>query len=224
MGVVPDNCTQVILVVAEDFDYEWPDGTPEEKQRPPATLSAWSRADQSSAWRRYGEDIEAVIGFSGVGSACDDSGKTPLGSFPLGQTFGHREDFHPKFGKYFVAAEDHYWDTGYKYRQREIARGKPLSPPSKYNHFFRASEDPAKKDPDHETENLGPDEEAYNLAVFVNHNPTNRPGWGCAIFLHCDDGSRTYGCIAIDEDELADLMTWLDPGKNPYISILVDAE
>ena len=105
---------------------------------------------------------------------------------------------------YFTAGPHDYWDTGWKWRQREIAGCEPLDPPSRYNHHFSAAKDPHDDNDDLETESL--DQDAYNLAVLVDHNPTNRPGWGCAIFLHCDDGSRTWGCITIGEDVLSDLL------------------
>jgi hypothetical protein len=86
------------------------------------------------------------------------------------------------------------------------------------------------KAPDREVESLGPvdrvhgvENPAYNRAVFVDHNPTNTPGQGCAVFLHCTDSDPvTQGCIAIAEDTLAEVMVWLDSARSPYLSVLVE--
>ena len=102
---------------------------------------------------------------------------------------------------------------------------EPLLPPSRYNEHFRAVKDPHDDNDDLETESL--DQDVYNLAVFVDHNPTKRPGWGCAIFLHCDDQSRTWGCITIDEGVLSNLLPWLKTEAEPHLTVLVspvDAE
>lgn len=224
VGEVPDKCWQVIVVTAEIYDPQWPYGTKDDAKRPRATLRAWYRDKDSGTadrvWQQYGSDVDAVVGWNGVGPGNDDTGKTPLGSFPLGQTFGREANPDISFGNYFVTDETHYWDTGWKWREREIARCATLNPPSRYNLHFTADKDPHDDNEDLETESL--DQDAYNLAVLVDHNPTNRPGWGCAIFLHCDDGSRTWGCIAIEQTELADLLTWLDPGAEPYLTVLVE--
>ncbi|WP_024449421.1 hypothetical protein [Mycolicibacterium iranicum] len=223
VGLVPDECWQVVVVTADAYDPEWPDGTQDDDKRPPAKLAVWYRDSDSTKkdreWLQYGNTVDAVVGWNGVGPANDDTGKTPLGSFPLGQTFGRKGRPDISFGNYFTAGPHDYWDTGWKWRQREIAGCEPLDPPSRYNHHFSAAKDPHDDNDDLETESL--DQDAYNLAVLVDHNPTNRPGWGCAIFLHCDDGSRTWGCITIGEDVLSDLLPWLKTGAQPHLTVLV---
>jgi L,D-peptidoglycan transpeptidase YkuD (ErfK/YbiS/YcfS/YnhG family) len=54
---------------------------------------------------------------------------------------------------------------------------------------------------------------------------TNKPGdlrRGGGIFLHVDNGKKTAGCIAIDRSVMKEVMSWLDPTKNPVIVVELD--
>jgi L,D-peptidoglycan transpeptidase YkuD (ErfK/YbiS/YcfS/YnhG family) len=44
---------------------------------------------------------------------------------------------------------------------------------------------------------------------------------GGGIFLHVDNGNKTAGCIAVTKSAMRDLMTWMDPKKDPVIVIRV---
>lgn len=58
----------------------------------------------------------------------------------------------------------------------------------------------------------------YNYALVIDYNrwPVVA-GKSSAIFLHCDMGIYTYGCIAIPQNNLVNLLTWLNPSNNPVI-------
>jgi L,D-peptidoglycan transpeptidase YkuD (ErfK/YbiS/YcfS/YnhG family) len=60
----------------------------------------------------------------------------------------------------------------------------------------------------------------YRLGAVIGYNrqPAVK-GHGSAIFLHVwrGDGKPTSGCVAIDEQELAGIIGWLDPAKRPMI-------
>ncbi len=60
----------------------------------------------------------------------------------------------------------------------------------------------------------------YNYSVVIDYNrwPVI-PGKSSAIFLHCDTGSYTYGCVAIPEQNLVNIIKRLDPKKDPFIII-----
>lgn len=60
----------------------------------------------------------------------------------------------------------------------------------------------------------------YNYSVVIDYNrwPVI-PGKSSAIFLHCDIGSYTYGCVAIPEQNLVNIINRLDPEKDPFIII-----
>ena len=49
-------------------------------------------------------------------------------------------------------------------------------------------------------------------------NPANtRKGGG--IFLHVSNGKPTAGCIAIPQAQMAKVMRWLDPAKQPIVVV-----
>jgi len=56
----------------------------------------------------------------------------------------------------------------------------------------------------------------YSLVIDYNRWPVI-PGKSSAIFLHCDIGSYTYGCVAIPEQNLVNIIRRLDPEKDPFI-------
>jgi L,D-peptidoglycan transpeptidase YkuD (ErfK/YbiS/YcfS/YnhG family) len=237
----PSSCLQRVLVSVPllkepDLDNDPPIITGSE-----AVVSYWERPSPGANWKPVFTDIDAVIGSNGVGKGVDDSEQTPLGSFPLGLSFGHYQPgkFTPPLKiDYRVATDTSWWDSSWRYWKYLLERKAVTPAQSTYNQWIESDgiprRDPAFKAkytdlPARDVESLAEkdqkedppdDNSAYNLAVFVNHNPTNTPGRGCAIFLHCtDDNETTAGCIAIDEDELANIMVRLDPRKKPYLSV-----
>lgn len=56
----------------------------------------------------------------------------------------------------------------------------------------------------------------YSLVIDYNRWPVI-PGKSSAIFLHCDMGIYTYGCVAIPQNNLVNLLKWLNPSLNPVI-------
>jgi L,D-peptidoglycan transpeptidase YkuD (ErfK/YbiS/YcfS/YnhG family) len=60
----------------------------------------------------------------------------------------------------------------------------------------------------------------YDQIIFIEHNfPLVQPDKGSCIFLHRwrKEGSATEGCTAMDSKNLSDLISWLDPSKNPVL-------
>jgi L,D-peptidoglycan transpeptidase YkuD (ErfK/YbiS/YcfS/YnhG family) len=60
--------------------------------------------------------------------------------------------------------------------------------------------------------------------VVINYNtdPVVK-GAGSGFFLHVSFGAPTEGCVAIPENELDQVMRWLNPADRPVISIGVGA-
>jgi L,D-peptidoglycan transpeptidase YkuD (ErfK/YbiS/YcfS/YnhG family) len=70
---------------------------------------------------------------------------------------------------------------------------------------------------------------AYDyLAVITYNMPPNVakpvPGAGSGIFLHVATSGPTAGCVSLPKSELVQVLTWLDPAKNPRIVISTDAD
>ena len=56
----------------------------------------------------------------------------------------------------------------------------------------------------------------YSLVIDYNRWPVIS-GKSSAIFLHCDTGSYTYGCVTIPKQNLVDIIKRIDPEKDPFI-------
>ncbi len=50
---------------------------------------------------------------------------------------------------------------------------------------------------------------------------TRHPSRGADLHFASDNGNKTAGCIAVKKKVMRDLMTWLDPKKDPVIVIRV---
>lgn len=56
----------------------------------------------------------------------------------------------------------------------------------------------------------------YSLVIDYNRWPVI-PGKSSAIFIHCDMGIYTYGCVAIPEQNLVNILNRINPSKNPVV-------
>ena len=66
------------------------------------------------------------------------------------------------------------------------------------------------------------DDNLYKIGFVIEYNTESRvSGKGSAIFVHIwrSYNSPTLGCVAMSEKDLAELLEWLDPLKNPVIII-----
>lgn len=62
--------------------------------------------------------------------------------------------------------------------------------------------------------------DSYHYGIVINYNISPIvPGKGSAIFLHCSNGGYTAGCVAIPENEMTNLLHWIDPTSAPIILI-----
>lgn len=130
----------------------------------------------------------ARVGVNGIGPTTEWSKTTPNGVFSLGMNFGLNGNPGATYG-YTQANSNHYWvdDVNSKY----------------YNQFVDISQTPSDwSSAEHIVEFPG----YYNYCVNINYNPNCTPGVGSAIFIHCDIGTYTYGCVAIPESILASVM------------------
>lgn len=56
----------------------------------------------------------------------------------------------------------------------------------------------------------------YSIVIDYNRSPVIK-GKSSAIFLHCSMDIYTYGCVAIPQSNLVNMLKWLEPSKNPVI-------
>lgn len=161
------------------------------------TLTAYERT--GTEWRTVLGPTHADLGELGVGEAQDDVFRTPVGTFPLGMTFGREPDPGTAMPYTRVDSWD-WWD-------------EDVDSPT-YNTLVRSQAKPSE-----DAENLGHSGEIYDYAVLVDHNPQRIPGRSAGIFVHVTDGEPTWGCVAIEREQMRTLLRWLDPAAAPRITV-----
>ncbi|MBB4135540.1 L,D-peptidoglycan transpeptidase YkuD (ErfK/YbiS/YcfS/YnhG family) [Gordonia humi] len=170
-----------------------------------ATLTAFEK-DANGQWQKVADigPAKAFLGEKGMGKAQDNVYRTPQGTFALNQAFGRKANPGTKM-PYFQTTTRDWWDAN------------PKSPT--YNQHVQSDRSPGG-----DSENLYNMGSVYDYAVNINHNPTNTPGDASAIFLHVSNGEPTWGCVSTDESTVVNILKWLDPTKNPKITIGVNQD
>jgi L,D-peptidoglycan transpeptidase YkuD (ErfK/YbiS/YcfS/YnhG family) len=169
-----------------------------------AVLRTWTRTSTGRYVQVFGAFI-AWVGVNGVRATREGLGRTPVGVFTLTQAFGNEPNIGTRL-PYVQVGPDDWWDEN------------PAS--SHYNRLVVSTVSPGGN-----SENLYYAGIAYAHAVVINYNtdPVVK-GAGSGFFLHVSFGAPTEGCVAIPENELDEVMRWLNPVDHPVISINVGAQ
>jgi zinc D-Ala-D-Ala dipeptidase len=205
------DATQLVVVTTAD----WEATTGE--------LRRFVRDDLGSSWRREGNVVPVVIGRAGLawGAGFDEladaalptagprkregDGRSPAGVFPLGDAFG------------FAAADSMRW---VRLPYLPLTATSECVDDTMSVHYNTVVDRHAVPQVDWSSAEQMLEIEVYRLGVIVGYNAAPRlRARGSCIFLHIwgGPGSTTSGCTALDEDELAGLMAWLDPQARPAV-------
>ncbi|MGA2108533.1 MAG: L,D-transpeptidase family protein [Syntrophorhabdales bacterium] len=156
---------------------------------------------QGRTWTRVFGPYSAVIGragFAAPGEKREGDGKTPSGIFPLEEAFGYGERIASAM-PYRRIEEGDVWvnDPASLDYNRWAKKGRTLA---------LSFEEMRRKDG------------LYRIGVVIgyNRNPVKK-GLGSAIFLHPwrGKGTATSGCVAMAEEDLLRILSWLEPSKEP---------
>jgi D-alanyl-D-alanine dipeptidase len=210
---LPPETTQMVVVTAPQWDATM------------GTLSLYERkAGENEYWQFTGEAWPVDLGHKGMGwgrglidsvdnraSAAagkrEGDQKAPAGVFSFGSAFGYDKNAPDGVKmKYLQAGE------------RDFFVDDPNSPD--YNSWVRLSEKEKPGDHWQSFEKMKRDDQRYKLGLVVEHNMNPAiPGDGSAIFLHVwkEPGSGTAGCTSMSEENMRELLRWLDPGKKPLL-------
>lgn len=204
------DSSQVIVVTAKNSRTSY------------ATVRAYERRSDGT-WRSVLGSTPARIGYSGMVSASDrrqGTGKTPIGAFPIVTTFGRLAN--PGTEMPYV-----------KFDRNDAWTYNPRSP-STYNLFQTANR--SWRSFGNYVEQLWSYGSQYNYVAVMDYNlpkgkvrtgadgirraanPANTTKGG-GIFLHVSNGKPTAGCIAIPQAQMAKVMRWLDPAKQPIVVV-----
>ena len=146
--------------------------------------------------------IEAGIGKNGFAlpnQKVEGDGKSPTGIFKLGKLFSYEKQFNTLLENQQTTKEDKWIDD--------------VNSPDYNKHVIGATE--AKS---YENLLLNTDVYKYCTVIEYNTNPVVK-GKGSAIFFHLalKPASFTSGCVAIQEEFMKVMLSWLDPKQNPTI-------
>lgn len=148
--------------------------------------------------------FDAVTGKAGIINGekkREGDNATPAGVYTLGFVFGYETRPNTKM-EYIELTDNDKWVDDPEH---------PM-----YNNFVRGDTD-AKS-----FEKMRRDDNLYKLGIVINYN-TNPvvKHRGSAIFLHIwkDPDTPTAGCVALSEEDIKTIISWLDPDKNPILII-----
>ncbi|MGH9030160.1 MAG: L,D-transpeptidase family protein [Acidimicrobiales bacterium] len=177
-----------------------------------ATLTAYQRSSEGG-WQSVLGPFQADVGDNGLaqpGAKREGDGRTPSGIFGFGFFFGDLANPGGFQFPFRQATSSDYWDDD------------PSSPD--YNQWVDESTQGAAA----AGANPEPmfDEPAYNYGAVIDYNTgpvVSSPPMGSAIFLHVSTGGATDGCVSLPENELLEVLRWLNPSESPEIMIGVSS-
>ena len=158
---------------------------------------------QGGKWEKVWESFNGVIGKNGFakpGEKREGDGKTPSGIFSLKTTFGYNELIKTKM-PYRQASPDDLWIDDVNAED--------------YNRWVKKDDTQAVS-----YERMKRDDNLYKYGIIIeyNTNPVIK-SYGSAIFFHVWRGGNmaTEGCVAVSEENIIRILSWLDPQATPLI-------
>ena len=167
-----------------------------------ATLYEWKHGD----WSKLAE-YDAKIGMNGIGACSEGSNTSPEGTHKLGIVLT-KGDVSTWMETYIATPNTGVViDTNSAYYNQIFEESDAPIPISNYFDFTS--------------------EQFSNAAIFIEFNGNGfssegvTPGAGSALFLRGKSGSlsATHGDVDISESDMDDLLSRLDPDKNPVIEL-----
>jgi L,D-peptidoglycan transpeptidase YkuD (ErfK/YbiS/YcfS/YnhG family) len=189
MVVIDERVCQVILV------------QPGNNEKMQGIVTSWEK--QKGEWKQISSTIKASLGRNGIlssGEKKEGDGYTPDGVYDIKRAFGY--DTCSTKLPYIHLTQNDYWVDD------------PAS--ANYNRLVRQCLSVGS------CEKMKRDDNLYKIGFVIEYNTESRvAGRGSAIFAHIwrSHDSPTLGCVAMSEKDLAELLEWLDPLKNPVIII-----
>jgi len=161
----------------------------------------WVYEKKKDAWIEY-LYTDGFVGRNGISSdKREGDGATPAGLYSLRRAFGNAED-PGSFLPYHQLEPNDYWvdDPASKYYNTMVNGDVP-------DRDWRSAEDLAKES------------RAYKYAAVIEYNtdPVTK-GAGSAIFLHCDLGKATAGCVSVPEAAMIRLLRFIRSGDGIIIA------
>lgn len=152
----------------------------------------------------YNIEAKAYIGKQGASIIKKEgNGKTPLGEFDLGIALGTHSEEEMK--------------TKLKINYKQITDTMYWVDDSDSPYYNQLVDTKNTKKNWKSAEHLIDFPIEYELLVEIKTNPENIPDHGSAIFLHCNTGKPTLGCVGVNRTVMENLIQLID--KNTKIVI-----
>jgi zinc D-Ala-D-Ala dipeptidase len=183
------------------------------------TMSMFERETVLGDWRMRRGGIPVVVGKAGMawGRGLDDrfgsdakregDNKAPAGIFILRGTFGYAAHGDTKMSYQQMTPDIICIDDPQSRHYNEIVNERKID-----NRDWRSAEQMRR------------DDVRYKWGVLVDHNVGDhnlgpKTGLGSCIFLHVwiAPNVPTVGCTAMAENNIVDLIRWLDPKRGPLL-------
>ncbi len=167
-------------------------------------------------WEKVGHTIPIVLGRNGLGWGKglhktpknapyikhEGDGKAPAGLFRIGHAFGYNPlpfDIDLPYSVYKTT--DHCVDDSHSKWYNQIVDSTTAT--QDYKSF----------------EHMKLENHLYKYGLTINHNPDNMANDGSCIFMHIWDGTQngTAGCTTMIEDEIIELLKWIDEKRKPLL-------
>lgn len=166
--------------------------------------------DENGSFKNTGISAGGYVGFEGVGTANENSSKSPMGIHNIGEAFYQNSKPDTKLDS-FKINPDTIWvsDVNSPYYNQVI------NADSKYKASTDDGFEPEYNDNNEYMANIG----GYSYGFVIEYNTDARKvGEGSAFFFHVGNGP-TAGCVATDESSVLSYLSKLDKSKHPAILI-----
>ena len=195
---------------------------PDTKQLIVVTTENWStpngtlqRYEKIEKWHKVGKAIDIKLGRNGLGWGIglhstpkdakiikkEGDGKAPAGIFSLKQAFGYNP-FVVDYPYEVYKSTDHCVDDVNSKLYNKIVDSKKVKRDYKSKEHMKFPKD------------------YYKYGIVVNHNHIDeagaKKGAGSCIFIHIKK-VPTAGCTVMSEDEMKEVIKWLDVESNPLL-------
>ncbi|MDQ7046920.1 MAG: hypothetical protein Q9M39_04625 [Sulfurovum sp.] len=196
---------------------------PDTKQLIVVSTKNWSTSSgtlqryeqKHSQWQTVGKAIAIKLGRNGLGWGIglhsipknakiikkEGDGKAPAGIFTLKQAFGYAP-FPVKYPYKVYKKTDHCVDDVHSKLYNKIVDSKKVRIDYKSKEYMKFPKD------------------YYKYGIVVNHNHIDEQGAvkgaGSCIFIHIKK-VPTAGCTVMTEDEMKEIIQWLDTKSNPLL-------
>ncbi len=202
---------QMIIVTAKD----WNTST--------GTLQRFERMSIDAPWQKVGKETAVQLGKNGMAwgtglheapltkeglvITAEGMKRSPVGVFSIPVAFGRDEASNWSVKMPYV-----------KITKTIFCSGDPES--KNYNHLVDASKEPKEDWSKGEDMQDYVNQGVYTYGAMISHNysPT-KPGHGSCFFIHVWRGpdKPTAGCTGMAETDTKEIVSWLDPEKNPVL-------